>query len=83
MNLIEALQKANNESREFIRKLDECAVLMKGNLADDDPGLALSKTVTLAIIKTAEKAIASGDLIEMLRAAELHGICTNPPEFKE
>lgn len=76
MNLVEALLADANKSREFIKKLDETAELMhgEGKTADDDPGLALSKALTESTIKAIETAIGSGDLVEMVKLAQLLGI---------
>ena len=76
MNLIEALQAENEKSREHIKQLDETAALLhgEGKTADDDPGLRMSKAVSLSLIQSTEAAIASGDVIRMLEAASLHGL---------
>lgn len=75
MNLVEALQEANNKSRKFVAQLDETAVLLgMGTRAEDDPGLAMSKSITLHLIQQTEAAIASGDVLRMLAVADLHGI---------
>lgn len=73
-NLVEALQRANNESRQHVADLDRTARLMGHESADADPGLRLSKVATGHLIHVTERAIASGDVIEMLKAAKLHGI---------
>lgn len=75
MNLVEALQKANNDSREFIKELDRTSELMKGSPHD---GTHISKALTQGLIDATEAAIASGDVVKMLGVADLHGLI--PPE---
>lgn len=73
MNLVEGLQRANNESREFLAQLDETEKLL-GKPHGSDPGLNISRQVTLSLIRATEEAIASGDVLQMLAAANLHGL---------
>lgn len=73
LNLIEALQEANNKSRQFLSELDETAELLGG---ENNSGVALSRAVTVALIQQTEAAIASGDILRMLVAAEVHGLNT-------
>lgn len=75
MNLIEALRDEANKAREFIARLDKMARLMgKGNTADSDPGLAMSKAVTQARIDRIERVIASGDTLAMVKVAAAEGV---------
>jgi hypothetical protein len=76
MNLVEALLAENRKSRAFIQQLDETAEMMlgKGKTAEDDPGLRASKIITQTLVDVTEDAIASGDVVKMLEAAEAHGI---------
>ncbi len=74
MNLVEGLLAANDESRRFLVELEEKAKLLDHESAADDPGLALSKTATLALIEATDKAVSSGDVVEMVKVAELHGL---------
>lgn len=69
MNLVEALQKANNESREHLRELAETEALI-----GPSPGIEISRTITKNLIAQTEAAIASGDVLLMLAAAEAHGL---------
>lgn len=72
MNLIEALQAENEKSREHLRELEGTAKLLgKG---DSDLGLRISATITRTLIAQTEAAIASGDVMQMLAAAQAHGI---------
>ena len=84
MNLIEALQQANNKSRRFIAQLDRTAKMIgAGDRAEDDPGLALSKAITEALIQATDRAIASGDLQLMLSMAGFHGLDAPDEESAE
>lgn len=71
MNLVEFLQKKNNESRQFLQDLEETKKLLLGS---NHAGLEISRTLTQHIIDTAEAAIASGDVLQMISAAKLHGL---------
>lgn len=70
MNLIEALQAKNEESRDFLRELEATASAMDG----PSGGLQLSAEITRGLIAKTEEAIASGDVMQMLGAAAAHGI---------
>ncbi len=74
MNLIEALQAENTKSRAFLVELDETAVLLGHKSAAEDLGINLSRVATLAMIAQSEKAIASGDVVQMVGIAQLQGI---------
>lgn len=75
MNLIESLQAEANKAREFISQLDETARLMgKGETAEGDPGLAMSKAMMRARIERIERVIASGDVVAMVEVAAAEGI---------
>lgn len=69
MNLIEALQEANEKSRAHLRELDEVEAL-----AGPSPGIAFSRTLTKRLIAQTEAAIASDDVLQMVAAASAHGI---------
>ena len=68
MNLVEALQNANNRSREFIQECEDAK-----QLVSNVGGLDISIAVTGALIVATEKAIASGDVSQMVKAADAHG----------
>lgn len=74
MNLIEAMQADNTKSRAFLVELDESAVLFGNKSAADDAGLNVSRMVTQALIDQSEKAIASGDVVQMIAVAQAQGI---------
>ncbi len=74
MNIIEGLQQANRESRDHIAQLEETAKILGHKTADDDPGLRLSKIATQVLIDTTERAMASGDVVAMVQAAQAHGL---------
>jgi len=71
MNLVEALQAKNDEHRRFVAELEETAKLLG---KPNDPGLAMSKAITLGLIQTNEAAIASGDVVQLVAAARQNGI---------
>lgn len=73
-NLVSALQEANAESRAFIVHLEETAEVIAKSSIDDDPGLSISKSVHQELIRRAEVAIASGDVIAIMEAAAAYGI---------
>lgn len=74
VNLIEALQDKNRKCREFIVELEEAAKLLGHESIDDDPGLKASKLINQGMIDLGERAIASGDVVAMVKAAAVHGI---------
>ena len=74
MNLIEALQRENQKSREFIANLDQTAQAIGHKDATTAPGLNLSRAMHESLIRNAESAIASGDVVAMVEAAAAHGI---------
>lgn len=69
MNLIEALQKANDDSRKFLQELDDCE-----RLGLSGPGISMSRAITRKLVAETEAAIASGDVMQMLHMAAAHGI---------
>ncbi len=71
--LAQSLLDANEKSREFLKELEETAVALGHKCADDDPGLKVSKAVTKALILATERAVASGDVVAMVLAADAHG----------
>jgi anthranilate/para-aminobenzoate synthase component I len=74
MNLIEALQRENDKSRAFIAELDALP---------GDPGLEISKAAHREMIRRAEAAIASGDVVAMVAAAQMCGIGESAEEVIE
>lgn len=74
MNLIEAMQAENAKNRAFLTELDDAARAMGMKSAEDDPGLNASRMITAALIGQSEKAIASGDVVEMVTVAQAQGI---------
>jgi len=70
VSLAQSLIDANAASRKFIVELDEADELV----GPGDPGLAISRKVTQALIGATDKALASGDVVAMVQAAQAHGI---------
>jgi len=66
MNLVEALQDENRKGRDFLKELESLEAL--------GPGPKVSRQITHSLIDLTEKALSSGDVLEMLKAASANGI---------
>ncbi len=71
MNLIEALQADVAKSREFLVELEVTAQALGHASTDDDPGLKVSKMLTEMTIAKTEEAIATNDVVAMVKIAQL------------
>jgi len=69
VNLVEALLKENESNREFLAQLDESDEVIGKN-----PGTEISRTIYKDLIKRTDEAIGSGDVVEMVKMAQLHGV---------
>lgn len=73
-NFVEGLLEANEKSRKFLLELDETEKLLGGNQA----GIGISRAITKQLIAETERAIGSGDVLQMLAAAKMHGLGEDP-----
>ena len=69
--LAQMLLDANDESRQFIAEIDSALGMPA---LGDQPGLRLSRAVTETLVSTTQDALASGDVVAMIRAANAHGL---------
>ncbi len=72
--LAQSLLDANDKTRKFLAELEDAARAMGHKNVDEDPGLRISKAVYAGLVDSTEKAIASGDVVAMVQAAQAHGI---------